>query len=165
MPETRWLDPAEQRVWRVFLQSHAQLSAALGRELQEDADLSVQDYAVLVALSESPAGTMRAFELSEQLAWEKSRLSHHITRMVARDLVTRRQCPTDKRGAFVAITKRGRKALKAAAPGHVASVRDHFIDLLTPKELEMLTAVSERVLRALDKCGDGVGTSSQGASS
>jgi DNA-binding MarR family transcriptional regulator len=160
VPATRWLDPAEQRLWRLFLQSHAQLTAELGRELQDDADLSVQDYAVLVALSESAGGTMRAFELSEQLAWEKSRLSHHITRMIARDLVTRRQCPTDKRGAFVAITKFGRRALRAAAPGHVASVRSHFIDLLTPKELEMLTAVSEKVLRALEKCDDSVGASS-----
>jgi len=155
---TRWLEPEEQRTWRLFLDSHAQLMAALGRELHTDAGLSPQDYAVLVDLSERPDGVTRAFELASALAWEKTRLSHHIARMVERGLVSRRRCPSDRRGSFVAITRKGRRALEAAAPGHVASVREHFIDLLTPEELEVLTAISEKVLARLQESGhDGAG--------
>src|ERR1700722_16442181 len=136
MNDPDWLAPQEQTAWRGVLRAHAQLSAALGRGLLEDAGLSIQDYAVLVELSESAEGRMRPFELGRELAWEKSRLSHHITRMIERDLVKREKCPTDQRGAFVAITPRGRKAISAAAPGHAAAVRRYFIDLLTPTEIE-----------------------------
>ena len=52
----RWLEPDEQKAWRGFLQSYAQLTAFLGRELTKETGLSMQDYAVLVELSESPEG-------------------------------------------------------------------------------------------------------------
>ena len=140
-----WLDPEQQAAWRAFLQTYEQLSAALGRELLLDAGLSIQDYAVLVALSETPDGRMRAFELGKELTWEKSRLSHHMTRMIDRELVKREKCPTDQRGAFVSITQRGRDALTAAAPEHVAAVRRYFIDLLTPTELNTLIEIAGKV--------------------
>jgi DNA-binding MarR family transcriptional regulator len=151
MNSPNWLAPEEQSAWRGFLRAHGQLSAALSRELLQDAGLSIQDYAVLVALSESPEGRMRPFELGRELAWEKSRLSHHMTRMIERDLVKRETCPTDQRGAFVAITPRGRKAMDAAAPAHVAAVRRYFIDLLTTTELDTLTALSQKVASVLSK--------------
>ena len=145
MSNPNWLDPEEQIAWRGFLRTYGQLSAALGRELLQDSGLSIQDYAVLVELSESPEGRMRPFELGRELAWEKSRLSHHVTRMIERDLVKREKCPTDQRGAFVAITARGRKAISAAAPGHASAVRRYFIDQLTPVELKALTEISRKV--------------------
>ncbi len=123
--------------------------AVLSRELQEESGLSSQDYGVLVALNEQPDGRMRAFELGRELAWEKSRLSHHITRMAERDLVKRMRCPTDQRGSFVAITNTGRKALQAAAPGHVAAVRRYFIDQLSASEIAALTKIAEKTSSAL----------------
>ena len=41
--------------------------------------------------------------------------------------------------------------LSAAAPAHVASVREHLIDLLTPAEVRVLTSVSEKVIKQLTK--------------
>ena len=154
MSSPNWLDASEQRAWRSFLDTYTHLTAVLGKELSEDSGISIQDYAVLVALSEQPEGTMRAFELGHALAWEKSRLSHHITRMVDRGLVDREGCKTDKRGAFVAITEAGRKAIKSAAPGHVASVRRYFIDLLTAREIDALTKIAGKVRTALSAAGE-----------
>jgi DNA-binding MarR family transcriptional regulator len=128
--------------------------AVLSRELQEESGLSSQDYGVLVVLNDQPDGRMRAFELGRELAWEKSRLSHHITRMAERDLVKRTRCPTDQRGSFVAITNTGRKALKAAAPGHVAAVRRYFIDQLSASELAALTRIAEKTSSALSSACD-----------
>ncbi len=66
------------------------------------------------------------------LTWEKSRTSHHLTRMEKRGLVGREQCPDDARGAFVAITPAGREAIEQAAPGHACTVRRLVFDHLTP---------------------------------
>jgi len=153
MGSTNWLDAKEQQAWRSFLDTYTHLTAVLGKELSDESGLSIQDYAVLVALSDKPDGTMRAFELGRELVWEKSRLSHHITRMADRGLVNRRVCKSDKRGAFVEITEAGRKAIRSAAPGHVASVRRYFIDQLTPRELEALTKIAGKVQTALSSSG------------
>lgn len=119
------------------------------RELQHASGLSGADYEVLVNLSEAPAGRLRAFELGRATQWEKSRLSHHITRMVERGLVRRESCPTDSRGAFVVMTAAGRKAIEAAAPIHVEHVRRLFLDSLTSEQLDALAAISEAVLAKL----------------
>ncbi|MEV0827252.1 MarR family winged helix-turn-helix transcriptional regulator [Nonomuraea rubra] len=50
---------------------------------------------VLVALSESPEGRTRTSDLAALLRWERSRVSHHVTRMEKRDLVSRQGCPDD----------------------------------------------------------------------
>ena len=142
----RWLAPDELQAWRGFLSMHAQLSAHLRRSLVQGAGMSDADYAVLVHLSEAPDGRLRVFELVRGLQWEKSRLSHQLRRMEQRDLLERTECPTDGRGAFVALTPAGRAAIEAAAPLHVAEVRRHFVDRLTPAQLDALLEVSRAVL-------------------
>src|SRR4051794_16258611 len=100
---TRWLDDREQTAWRAFLDMHARLQVQLGRELQAEAGLSLPDFAVLVQLSEHEC-TMRVLELARALGWEKSRLSHQLSRMQQRGLIQRAGCASDRRGAFVELT-------------------------------------------------------------
>jgi DNA-binding MarR family transcriptional regulator len=149
----RWLDQCEARAWRSLQEMHLRLSARLARELSENSDLSLQDYVVLVMLTDRPEGMIRLFELARMLGWEQSRLSHHVSRMAARGLVEKHTCSLDRRGAYVAVTEAGRLEIEAAAPGHVAAVRRLFVDLLSADQLEVLGDVCETVLGALDeKC-------------
>lgn len=148
MPETRWLTDDEREAWRDLSLMHLQLNALLGRELAGDG-LSYQDYLVLANLSDRDDRRARLVELGRQLGWEKSRVSHHITRMQERGLVERVKCPSDHRGWYVAMTAAGRDAIAAAAPGHVAVVRRHFVDLLTPEQLRAVHAVARTVLAHL----------------
>jgi DNA-binding MarR family transcriptional regulator len=145
MTDPRWLTPSEARAWRALRHFQTPLAAALNRQLLRDSALSSADYEVLVVLSETPGGAMRAGELGRATGWEKSRLSHHIKRMEARRLVERRDCATDGRGLLVTITDHGRTAIAEAAPGHVAAVREYVIDLLTPDQLAVLVEVGEAV--------------------
>src|SRR5918992_4130761 len=129
MEEPRWLDEREARAWRGYTRMQVLLTARLHRNLLRETGLSLSDYEVLVHLSEAPDGRLRSFQLSNALQWEKSRLSHHLTRMERRGLVTRQECSTDGRGAFIVLTPNGRAAIEEAAPAHVADVRDAFIDV------------------------------------
>jgi len=144
-----WLDERELRAWRALQLMQMRLTAQLARELAATSGLSYPDYLVLVGLTDRPDGRMRIFELGRNLGWEKSRLSHHIARMEERGLVTKERCGSDRRGAFVVVTDRGRKAIEAAAPGHVAAVRRLVIDRLTPRQLDALGAAARTVLAAL----------------
>jgi DNA-binding MarR family transcriptional regulator len=147
---TRWLDDREQRVWRSWLQASQQLEAHLARRMQADGDISMSDFAVLVPLSEAPQQRLRAFALGRALQWEKSRLSHHLTRMERRGLVTREDCGTDRRGAFVVLTPEGRAALEAAAAPHAQTVRSAVFDRLTPEQVDGLGEVCDELLAGLD---------------
>lgn len=153
-----WLNDEELRAWRGLQLMQNQLSAALSRELLEATGLSYLDYLVLAVLTDQTAGRMRAFELGRELGWEKSRLSHHISRMFERGLVERQKCSEDRRGAHVAVTKMGRKAIESAAPGHVASVRRRFLDRLSKEQIQTLGDISETVLAGLARECDALET-------
>lgn len=146
---TRWLDDREQHVWRSFLAASSRLEAHLARRMQADAEISMADFGVLVQLSEADAGRLRAFELGGRLQWEKSRLSHHLTRMERRGLVSREDCGTDRRGAFVVLSPSGRAAVEAAAPAHVAAVRAAVFDRLTPEQVDRLGEACDVLLEGL----------------
>lgn len=150
----RWLDEHEQTVWRAFLDMHARLTARLNRELVEQSGISVADFSVLVQLSEHPEGRMRVLELARSLRWEKSRLSHQLTRMQQRDLVRRSNCSEDRRGAFVTLTDAGRATVERAAPAHVDGVRRYLFDQLTPAQVDALGEVARAVTDRLadDSC-------------
>jgi len=149
-----WLDGREERAWRGFVSLQQQVRRRIARELQRSSGLSEADYEVLVHLSEAPDGRMRPYQLGRVTQWEKSRLSHHLSRMAERGLVERQFCPTDSRGSFVALTQEGRSAIGAAAPLHVEDVRRWFIDVLTPEQLDALAEISETVLEHLAAEGD-----------
>jgi DNA-binding MarR family transcriptional regulator len=89
---------------------------------------------------------LRARELGREILWDRSRLSRHVRRMDKRGLVAREECAEDARGAMVRLTAAGRAAIEDAAPGHVAATRRHFFDRLPNKEVDLLTAVFDRVL-------------------
>jgi DNA-binding MarR family transcriptional regulator len=151
--EVGWLDEREERAWRALQFMQMRLEAALARQLAAGTGLSYADYVVLVALTDAPGGRLRQFEVGATLGWEKSRLSHHIGRMVERGLVKKEPCGSDRRGAFVVVTQQGRKEIEAAAPGHVRTVRQLFVDQVTPEELEVIGRAAEKVAAALDETG------------
>jgi DNA-binding MarR family transcriptional regulator len=147
----RWLDEREHTAWRAFLAMYAQLTAKLAKELKRETGLSGADYAVLVGVSESPGGRIRANELCDELQWEKSRLSKQVSRMEQRGLLARDICPTDARGSLVVLTDLGQQTIEQAAPLHVEQVRRWFVDALTAGQLDDLAAVSRAVIARLDE--------------
>jgi DNA-binding MarR family transcriptional regulator len=147
---TQWLDEREQRAWRTFNRMQGKLAARLNRQLQADSGLSLADYEVLVHLTDNPDGRLRPFELQRVMHWEQSRLSHHLGRMQRRGLVGREECTADGRGAFIVVTDAGRRAIEAAAPGHVETVRRLFLDGLTGEDLVALERLSTQVLDRLN---------------
>ncbi|WP_182908732.1 MarR family winged helix-turn-helix transcriptional regulator [Microbispora sp. H13382] len=151
MDSPRWLDADEQRAWRAYLRMQGRLTARLNRQLQADSGLSLADYEVLVHLTDREEGRLRPFELQRDLQWEQSRLSHHLTRMERRGLVSREECADDGRGAFVVITEEGRRVITTAAPGHVETVRRLFFDGLTRDQVAALERLAADVLDRLDQ--------------
>jgi DNA-binding MarR family transcriptional regulator len=137
-------------LWRSFNTMHQQLARELDRRLQQDAGISQSDYAVLVTLFEAPDRRLRTGELAELLGWEKSRVSHQVSRMEARDLLERTECDTDARGTWIGLTTAGRRTLLAAMSDHAAAIRRFFLDPLDPGQKRALHDAAQNVITALD---------------
>ncbi len=121
------------------------LQDRLNRDLQEEHGLTMADYEILVRLSEIPDRRMRMSDLAEVTLSSRSRLSHQIDRMEKAGFVERQSCADDRRGAYAALTPHGWSTLVDAAPDHVASVRTHLVDQLTPKEFAALGSACQKV--------------------
>lgn len=147
----RWLTEHEQAIWRDILRFQGELNTVISRQIQSETGLSNQDFQVLVILSEAPERGMRTTKLADALIWERSRLSHQVTRMEKRGLVSRATDPADGRVCMVSITERGMKMIESAAPGHVEVVRQSLFDVLSSEELELLGGIYHKLLKELHK--------------
>ncbi|GAA3720452.1 MarR family winged helix-turn-helix transcriptional regulator [Streptomyces tremellae] len=134
-----WLTEAEQCAWRTHLDVNRLLTYQMERDLQPFG-LTMNDYEILVNLSEAEDRRLRMTDLAAATLQSKSRLSHQVTRMESAGLVKREHCESDRRGLFAVLTDHGMETMRTVAPHHVASVRRHFIDMLTPEQLAQLRA-------------------------
>ncbi len=153
MSDSGWLNEKEQRGWRSFIAAYAKLFAALDQQTQRDAGIPLAYYEIMARLSEQPGRQLRMSELADHLGRSRSRLSHAITRLEERGWVTREPVPTDRRGQLATLLPAGYDVLRRLAPGHVRTVREMFIDQLTPGQLERMEQACRRVSDYIDSTG------------
>jgi DNA-binding MarR family transcriptional regulator len=144
MPEK--LDERRLAAWRALLASHAALVGRLGEELQDEKGLPLPWYEVLLWLNQAPDGRLRMGELADSLLLTPSGVTRLVDRMETDGLVSRQQCPSDRRGWHAVITPAGRARLRSAAPVHLRGVERHFGRHLTDEEADLITDVLCRVL-------------------
>lgn len=139
--EPRWLSLEDQVIWRNYHRATMEVRDALERDLLDAFGLSLNEYEVLVVLSEQEGRTIRMSALADSVINSRSRLTHTIRRMESRNLVQRTSCAEDGRGVNCAMTDEGWQLLVEAAPIHVESVRAHIFDRLTRAETDSLGGV------------------------
>jgi DNA-binding MarR family transcriptional regulator len=142
---TEPLSATQQAAWRAFVESSWALHTRIEDELRAATGLSMSDYHVMVVLSEAPEHRLRMGELAERLVFSPSRCTYQISSMVKRGLVRKQSCADDGRGQEAVLTGAGLAALTAAAPLHLATVRETFIDDLDDAELATITRVFGRL--------------------
>ena len=150
---TRWLDDDELGAWVRFIAVVERLPGVLDSQLRRDAGLTHYEYFVLAMLSEAPDRTLRMSALAARTNATLPRLSHVVSRLEGRGLVERRPYPRDRRAFDVGLTDAGWATLVDAAPGHVANVREHVIDALSPEQIRQLAAIADALLGRLDPQG------------
>jgi DNA-binding MarR family transcriptional regulator len=144
-----WLTKREAKVWQSYRDVRRELQAAFHLQLTREEGISAADFAVMVPLSDAPNGQLRTKDLGNALGWDRSRISHQVTRMVKRGLLAREFCEDDARGSIVRLTPTGRSAIDKAAPSHVALVRRLFFDPLSDDDLDAFGVVLDRILAAI----------------
>ena len=149
MTEQKGLTDDELDAYRSFMTMHHILGRHLARHLKQEFGLSDSDFEILVNLSESPHRRMRAVELTRVTQWDKTRLSHHLSRMEKRGLIRREA--GEARYPDILLTDAGWDAIVASAPANAARVRELFIDVLGPQRLAAIHEAAKDVIAAIDE--------------
>ncbi|TDC75959.1 MarR family winged helix-turn-helix transcriptional regulator [Streptomyces hainanensis] len=149
--ETRWLNSDELAAWLANSAIMISLPAALDARMQREAQLTFFEYMVLSVLSEQPARTMQMSALAARTAASLSRLSHVVGRLEKRELLARNRIPGSGRRTAATLTEAGFEVVVAAAPGHVAAVREYLIDDLEPQDLVALRRIGAAVDAAIKR--------------
>ncbi len=153
----RWLSDEERAAWIANSAIMISLPAALDARMQRESRMTFFEYMVLSVLSERPDRTMQMSALATRTAASLSRLSHVVGRLEKNGLLSRSRIPGPGRRTNATLTDDGYARVVAAAPGHVAAVREFLIDGLEPRDLGALrrigTAVEEAIGRTRTRAG------------
>ncbi|WP_344399459.1 MarR family winged helix-turn-helix transcriptional regulator [Streptomyces longisporus] len=155
MAQSRTLEPEEWELWDAWMRAQRLLTRELDRGLQRDCGISKAEFSVLVTLWQAPGREMRVGELSESLDWEKSRVSHQLTRMENRGFVERTERGAGGRRTGIGLTDKGRSAVQSAVLVHAGNIRHYFLDMLTPQQAEALRAWSGQLIERIEPRGSG----------
>ena len=110
--------------------------------------LDVAEWEILVNLSEVEGRRMRMSDLADSVHQSRSRLTHTITRMEKSDLVKRTSCPEDRRGVWAELTDEGMALIVRAAPSHVETVRQNFVDAMSTEDYAVIGRAFAAVIEA-----------------
>ncbi len=134
------LSDDELRLWHAWKAATETVRARVAEEIDAATGLSDPDYGVLSRLVDLGQGELRQNELAASMGWHRSRLSHQLTRMEQRNLVTRSDAGG---GVLVTITSTGREQINTARPVHARAVRHALSSRVPPTDFARVLTVLE----------------------
>ena len=146
----KWLDDSEQRAWRNFITTLPDLMAAFEADIAPHG-INMGDYEVLVFLSEAEDNRMRMCDLASSLRLSPSGLTRRLDGLAKAGWVDRASCSSDRRVMYAHLTDSGRAKMNDAAPDHVTSVRQHFLEPLGPRGVQQLGTLFDKVREHLQQ--------------
>ncbi|MBJ7291728.1 MarR family transcriptional regulator [Williamsia sp.] len=144
MTSSARLTSTELALWHQFKLVGEKVNAAVERDILTASELTGAEFGVLTRLVDLGGGTLRQGELATSMRWNKSRLSHQITRMEKRGLVSR--AAEDSSTVTVSITDDGERALRPARPAHAESIRANLTEKLTADQRSALASAFTALL-------------------
>jgi DNA-binding MarR family transcriptional regulator len=146
--------PADElETWAAFATVLEMLPTALDAQLQRDSGLTHFEFGVMFALADAADRTLRMSVLAAYSNSSLSRLSRAVSRLEAKQWVTRSPDPTDGRYTLATLSVEGVAKVEQATPGHVETVRRLVFEALTPTEARQLRDISRRVIAAIGSQG------------
>ncbi|WP_238707133.1 MarR family winged helix-turn-helix transcriptional regulator [Microbacterium lushaniae] len=112
------------------------LQRAVATQLREHG-LTEAQFTVLAQLQD--AGELRMSDLAQVLVASKNGLTYQATQLENRGLVSRRTSEEDARAVIIRLEPAGAELLAKVLPGHIALVREAFLDRVSASELAAIS--------------------------
>ncbi|MBS4912987.1 MAG: MarR family transcriptional regulator [Veillonella sp.] len=134
------LTEKEFNIWTEWKRTCDDVFALVINETLPLTGLSAGDFGVLDRLIKEKSHKMRQIELSDSMGWSKSRLSHHLTRMEKRNLITREPILG---GIMIVLTEEGKTQITNAQPIMADAIKKYFLDYLTEDDYKAIERLAD----------------------
>ena len=134
------MDDEQLSVWRAFLNTHARVTRAIGRDL---ADAGLPDlgwYDLLWTLYRQPGRSLRVKELAGEVVLSPTAMSRFVDRVEKAGCVRREPDPDDRRALQVTLTDEGVELLRKMWPVYAEGIERHFAAELAASGLRISRA-------------------------
>ena len=142
---TKVSEAAAVEVWERLSRIHTSVAAALEKEMQLQAGISLGWYEALVQLKRAPGEMLRFQELAHVAGLTESGASRRMDQMLKGGLIERLSCPTDRRGVYAHITESGNQAYAKAHAVFLSSLDKSLASQMTPEDAEAIGATLSRI--------------------
>jgi MarR family 2-MHQ and catechol resistance regulon transcriptional repressor len=129
------------RLWVIMSRAHAAMAAHAAADVTRHG-LTLTEFAILEALYHR--GPLLLGEVQRRILVSSGGITFLVDRLVAKELVERRACATDRRARYAALTPKGEALLAEIFPAHAAAIA-RAAGGLSPEE----QAEATRLLRIL----------------
>jgi DNA-binding MarR family transcriptional regulator len=120
------LDDEQLATWRAFLNAHARVTRAIGRDLAEAGLPDLSWYDLLWTLYRRPGRSLRVKELADEVVLSPTAMSRFVDRVEAAGCVRREPDPADRRALQVTLTEEGVELLRRMWPVYARGIERHF---------------------------------------
>jgi DNA-binding MarR family transcriptional regulator len=119
-------DEEQLATWRAFLNAHARVTRAIGRELAEAGLPDLAWYDLLWTLYRQPGRSLRVKQLADEVVLSPTAMSRFVDRVEAAGYVRREPDPEDRRALQVTLTDEGVALLRRMWPVYARGIERHF---------------------------------------
>jgi DNA-binding MarR family transcriptional regulator len=135
----------EKNAWVGFVRASQHVMELVEQALKEGGFPPLVWYDALLELDFASERKLRLSELGERMLLKKFSVTRLVDRMEAEGYVARTTCDSDARGTYAEITSKGKKLRRIMWPCYREAVRQCFLKHMSEKEMQMLSALIERI--------------------
>ena len=132
---------AALKLWVVLSRAQSAVSAHVAADVARHG-LTLTEFAILEALYHR--GAMLLGEVQRRILVSSGGITFLVDRLVAKGLVERQQCPSDRRARYAALTAEGEELLQRIFPSHAAMI-ERAVGALTTQEQALAAALLKRL--------------------
>jgi len=126
------------------------ISAELSTIYTREYGLSISQWRVIANLAQH--NTLKAQEIVNFTAMEKSMISRAVNALAQRKLIVTKQSDGDNRAKILSLSKAGRTLYESIAP-NVLGWEKELLSTLSEKEYQNLMGLLEKLKMKLENCG------------
>jgi DNA-binding MarR family transcriptional regulator len=137
--------PTRLEAWVSFLRSHAAITRELSAQLQREHGLTLNDYEVLLLLSQADGRRLRRVDLAERTILTASGITRLLEGLERAGYVEKAHCDSDARVTYAQLTDAGLEKLQVAGRAHLRGVDELFLSRYSGSELATLSDLLSRL--------------------
>jgi len=141
--------PARDRALKLFVvlqRATNAINARIGREI-DLGELTQTEFSILEALYHK--GPLLLGDLQRKILLSSGGVTYTIDRLCDKGLVERRECPSDRRARYAALTPKGEALMDKLFPVHADWIEE-AMTALSPKEQADVTAALRKLGLAIE---------------